>query len=185
MQITVLSISSTTVPTAKGSYQKLEVAFKKDGEIKGKTLMSFGGSAPAFKVLSKAQPNEVYEVEAVKNDKDFWDWVSAKKSDGSVPAADTPTSVTPTAPAGKVVGSNYETKEERTAKQVFIVRQSSITAALSLIGMQGRKTGVTPKDVTEVAKEFEDFVFGKDQGPAAVPSPAAQDLLDMADDVPL
>lgn len=55
----------------------------------------------------------------------------------------------------KVIGSNYETKEERAARQRLIVRQSSITAALAFLG---GKPGDINK-VLETAEQFCDWVF--------------------------
>lgn len=183
MQITVLSVTVSTTPTAKGSYQSAEVAYKaEDGQVKGKKVMSFGAGAPAFKALSKAQPGEVYSVTPVKNDKDFWDWTDVKKLDGSS-GASTQTGVTqPTEtarPAGKVMGSNYETSDERAAKQVFIVRQSSIANAVALKGSKA-----TPEEVIAVAKQFEAFVFSKEETPKVVAKPPV-DFDNFDNDVPL
>lgn len=51
--------------------------------------------------------------------------------------------------------STYETPEERAKKQVYIVRQSSITNAIAL---KGNKASV--EEIINVAKQFETFVFG-------------------------
>lgn len=55
--------------------------------------------------------------------------------------------------------STYETPEERAKKQVYIVRQSSISAAVDMLAANGGKK-TTAKEVIEVAKEFEAYVFG-------------------------
>jgi len=181
MEITVLSVSISTTPTAKGSYQSAEVAYKSaDGQIKGKKLMSFGDNGPAFKILSKAQAGEVYEVTPVKNAKDFWDWVDVKKLDGSSMNT-TPSIPTETlgraAPAGKVVGSNYPTADERADTQRYIVRQSSVANAVNL-----RKDGTQdPAEIIATAKEFEAYVFGK-ECPVVV---ATKSFDDFESDVPL
>lgn len=52
--------------------------------------------------------------------------------------------------------STYETPEERAKKQVYIVRQSSITAALTYIGDTKK---VSTNDVIAIAKQFEAYVF--------------------------
>jgi len=54
--------------------------------------------------------------------------------------------------------STYETPEERAKKQVYIIRQSSITAALNMLGTKAK----TVADVTSIAKQFEDYVMGRD-----------------------
>ena len=53
--------------------------------------------------------------------------------------------------------STYETPEERAKKQVYIVRQSSITAAINYRG-----TKVSIEDIITTAKQFEAYVFGVD-----------------------
>jgi hypothetical protein len=55
--------------------------------------------------------------------------------------------------------SNYETPEERAKKQVYIVRQSSITAALTFA--TGKKIS-TVKEILDIAKQFEAHVFGEE-----------------------
>lgn len=58
-------------------------------------------------------------------------------------------------------GSTYATKEERAQTQVYIVRQSSITAALKLAEVNGNKKA-TVSDVLKDATQFEQWVmFGK------------------------
>lgn len=179
MQITVLSVSVSTTPTAKGSYQSAEVAYKSDdGQIKGKKLMSFGAGAAAFKTLSKAQAGEGYEVTPVKNDKDFWDWTDVKKLNGSTSGDNTDTSAPSTQPrtTGKVVGSNYPTSDERADTQRYIVRQSSVANAVNL----RKDTTQNPAEIIATAKEFEAYVFGKE-----TTTPAAVPFADFHDDVPL
>jgi hypothetical protein len=154
--------------------------------------MPFGSSKPAFDALEKAQSGEAWDITLVKEG-EYWSWTTAKKSDGSAPVVDTPTNVTQTAPAGKVVGSNYETKEERAHRQVLIVRQSSIANAIAL----RKSETANVEEILEVARLFEDYVFGSQL--ATLPATpnlgqvikmsnigiATQHLMDMPDDVPL
>jgi hypothetical protein len=165
MNITILSKNIETKPTAKGSYQVADVAYKNNtfqGKVEGKKVMSFGASAQAFKVLAIAQPGETYEVTIVKNDKGYNDWTNLQKVDGAAapqqqaaPAASKPGSVANASPR-----STYETPEERAAKQVYIVRQSSIASAIAALSV-GSKTAVKKEDVLTLAKDFESYVFGK------------------------
>lgn len=67
---------------------------------------------------------------------------------------DTP-AIGPTTGTTKVAGSNYETKEERAARQRLIVRQSSLTAALAFLG--GKPGEI--HNVLKVADEFCNWVF--------------------------
>ena len=164
MNITILSIDIKTVPTAKGSYQVADVAYKNNsfqGKVEGKKVMSFGATKDAFAVLATAAPGDSFEVAVVKNDKGYNDWVSLAKG-GAAPAA---------APAGKAPTaspkSTYETPEERAQRQVLIVRQSSLSSAAAVL-TAGAKTPPAGDAVIALAKTFEAYVFGteqKDTGP--------------------
>jgi len=167
MQIQILNVTIETKPTAKGSYQKADVAYKNltfQGKVEGKGIMSFGATADSFKVLALAQPGEVYDVTAIKNDKGYLDWVKVTKA-GAVDANQQPTAATgpgnqPQRAATAAPRSTYETPEERAIKQVYIVRQSNLNTASNLLSV-GAKTPPTVEKVLEVAKQFEDYVFGR------------------------
>lgn len=72
--------------------------------------------------------------------------------------------------------STYETPEERAKRQVYIIRQSSLTNAISVLKTE--KNTPTPADVFALAQEMVDWVMEND-----VKSPASFD--DMMDDIPL
>lgn len=191
MIIQILSTAITTLPGKKAgtSYQSLEVAFKNKtfgDKVEGKKLMSFGGSAESFKILANAQMGEIYDVESVKNPAGFLDWVSAKKTDGSATVTATPA---PAAGSAKPTsGSNYtptpkstyETPEERAKKQIYIVRQSSISNAIETLTV-GAKTPPQIEDVIKVASQYEAFVFGSNEKTLAVTATSFDDL---EDDIP-
>lgn len=169
MNITILNVSVNTVPTAKGSYQVADIAFKNNtygGKVEGKKIMSFGAGKAAFEVLSVAQPGSTFEITTNKNDKGYIDWVSvqaaAQAGGNAVPVS----GVAPK-PAGSVGAAaprgNFETAEERAQRQVFIVRQSSIASAVSTLSA-GSKAALKKEDVVATAKFYEDYVFGKNQG---------------------
>jgi hypothetical protein len=186
VQIQILNITPSN-PTGKNgkSYSKLEVAFKNltfQGKVEGKQLMGFGATKPAHDALITAQPGEVYEIEIFKNDKGYNDWVNASKSIGAATAAggsiSPPTNSRPAStsatPSPK---STYETPEERAKKQIYIVRQSSLSNAIDLLSV-GSKTRPDVKEVIAVASEFEAFVFGDK------PADASFGDLDTMDDFP-
>jgi len=150
MQITVVEIGS---PVATGKYQTLEVIFKNEAnEVKNKKLVSFSNPA-VFKAVQGFAKGDVLEVETVKEG-EYWQWKSISKVDGNKAI----TAPTPDKPAGKVLGSTYATAEERAQTQVYIVRQSSISAALNLLPLSKGKP--TVENVLQIAKQFENFVFG-------------------------
>lgn len=97
-------------------------------------------------------------IDKEKNDKGFWEVQSITKNDGGAQA---PASNPTIAGAKATVSpkSTYETPEERAQKQVYIVRQSSISNAIDLLAANGGKKN-TVDDVIDVAKVFEAYVFG-------------------------
>ena len=161
MNITILSVQIATVPTAKGSYQVADVAYKNNsfqGKVEGKKVMSFGATANGFKALATAHPGETYEVEVVKNAAGYNDWVSLQKADVAVKAA--VVSAAAARPGQTAPRSTYETAEERAKKQVYIVRQSSVATAERLLSV-GAKAPVKVDEVIKVARELENYVFSQ------------------------
>jgi len=159
MNITILNVSVATVPTAKGSYQVADIAYKNNsfqGKVEGKKIMSFGATKNSFGVLSIAQPGDSFEIEVVKNDKGYNDWVSATKGGAATPAA-APNAASKAATASP--RGTYETPEERAQRQVLIVRQSSLSSAASVL-TAGVKTPPDADAVIALAKRFESYVFG-------------------------
>ena len=160
MLITLVDVSTPQVTkTAKGQYQAIEVSYKNEqGQIQGKKLMSFSNPT-VFKAIQEFAKGDILNVEAVKDDQGYWQWKAVQKSDGSEPV---PTA-RPASTGGKVTGSNYETPEERAKRQVYIVRQSSISSAIDLLKSNGNDVKVD--NVLEVAKQLENYVFGNSDTP--------------------
>jgi hypothetical protein len=176
MNITILSVDIKTVPTAKGSYQTADVAYKNNsfqGKVEGKKVMSFGATKDSFSTLALAQPGESYEVTIVKNDKGYNDWVSMAKAEAGASSPAVSASAGGKAPAA-TPRSTYETPEERAQRQVLIVRQSSLSASVNLL-LAGAKTPPSVESVLAIAKQFEDYVFGKQ---------ALGPISEMSDDFP-
>ena len=147
-----------TETESKGKYSICTVSYRgPDGKVEAKKLMSFGPASASFKVFKDASPNDVFEVKSEqvhneKDGKDYWYWTEAVVT-GKVDPSATKTVGTSTSPR-----STYETPEERARKQVYIVRQSSITAALGLLTLQG-SNDVDTDDVLDYARQFEHYVF--------------------------
>lgn len=170
MQIQIIATSVETKPTQKGSYQQLEVTFKNltYNKTESKKVMSFGANANAFKALADAQPGSVWDVEVTKNAQGYNDWTSVKPSvagQASEPTNASKPSTTSARPA-------YETPEERAQRQVFIIRQSSLSAAVATLSVGAK--GVKPSDVIALATEYTDFVLN---GPAVDRGPTGFDDL--------
>jgi hypothetical protein len=162
LKITVLSVQITSAPNKSGKlFQTADVAFKNHSfqdKIEGKKITQY--SEAAFKVL--ADPTAVgktFEVEIEKKD-GFNNWVSMQPAGAGAPAvANVPQgAAAPRSPASTPVRSTYETPEERAQRQVFIVRQSSLSNAVATLAVGSK--AVKSNDVISLAKEYEGYVFG-------------------------
>ena len=101
---------------------------------------------------------------------EYWNWLAIKKSTGE-------TTSMATKPATSSTGGNWETAEERKNKQVFIIRQSSITAALKMLELNGSKK-IAVKDVTLLADEITNWVLRQDK------QEADETMADLENDIP-
>ena len=164
MQISIVDVGSPNTHAAKNgrSYQSIEVMYKNDsGQAASKKLVSFRNPT-VFNHIKGLTKGDTVNVTTVKNSEGYWDWTGIE-GEGAVA-----TQETKPATGGRVTGSNYETKEERATRQVYIIRQSSLSTAVDLLGQGAKVT-----DVIATAKEFEAYVFAK-----------ATDFSDMEDDIP-
>lgn len=168
MKIQILSVEVKTVPTAKGSYQMADIAFKNltyQGKVEGKKCMSFGAGAAAFKILSVAQPSSVFEITVVKNPAGFNDWTEATPSTEGATSPQPPSGASYPSYAPKAASvapatrSTYESAEERAQKQVLIVRQSTLSNAINTLGA-GAKSPPKVEDILALARQYEAHVFG-------------------------
>jgi hypothetical protein len=174
MLIKIISVEANAVPGKQ--YKKIEVAFKNDkGEVKGKNLMDFGIKS-GIDILLNAKAGDALDVLTVKEG-EYWNWKEVKKAgEGSFEAsAPTGGSSAPSKGASTYQARDFETKEERAARQVMIVRQSSISSAVSLLKTEKNVPSVD--EVLRVASAFEEFVL-KTKSPVAA-------VIDMDDDVPM
>lgn len=156
MQIQIQFINANVED--KGKYKQAEIAFKDlaKGQVSSKKLMSFTNPV-VYKTLVDAKNGEIYTIDMEKNEKGYWDWIKAVTST----SVDTSNAVPPSK-ANVAPKSTYETPEERAKKQVYIVRQSSISAAIDTLKTD--KKNPTVAEVINVAKQYEDYVFGLDTG---------------------
>lgn len=158
MQIQIQFINASVED--KGKYRVAEIAFKDlaKGQVSSKKLMSFTNPV-VYKTLVDAKNGEIYTIDMEKNEKGYWDWIKAVTST----SVDTSNAVPP-GKANVAPKSTYETPEERAKKQVYIVRQSSISSAIDYMNGTGAIKKATAADVIFCAKEFESYVFGLDTG---------------------
>ncbi len=184
MNITILTTQTTThMNKANKPYQQLEVTYKNNtfGKVESKKLMPFGVQEGAFKALASSQQGDIFEVTVVKNAAGFNDWTEVKQqAPGAV--------VSPTAPAyganptnkgsnTVAVKSTYETPDERAKKQVYIIRQSSISAAINTLSV-GSKVAPAVESVLNLAQDYYNWVM---QSPEEV---VKQDIFSSVNDFP-
>ena len=158
MKVNIQEVTVSTVSQGKKNYQVAEVVYTSDrGENKNKKIMSFGNPA-VFAVLSK-QPRGWHTVET--EGAPYYNWSSIEAANDAAPSADVVKS-------GTVSKSTYETAEERKIKQLYIIKQSSISNAIEFMSKQGGE--FTVNNVITVAGAFVDYVYGTDETLGAVDS---------------
>jgi hypothetical protein len=155
----------------KGKYKVALVAYRDQGKAKDKKVMSFGAQEGAFKALQKLEGKAKginLTVTMEKNKDGYWDWIQLAEGGGG---ADTSS-----ASGGNAVPAkgNWETPEERATKQVYIVKQSSLSNAIAVLNQIKKSYEVA--EVITLAKEFESFVFGSNEKPSFVD--------ELTDDIP-
>lgn len=152
--IKIQEVDIEFVKKGKNGYHKATVTYTDEAKDKNfsKTLMSFK-NPKVFGVIQEASPGDRFEVE-VKKEGDFYEWVTINEPSAKAAPSRAPASSAATAPRG----GSWETPEERARKQVYIVKQSSLTAALALLELRG-DTEATKDDVIGLARDFVEFVF--------------------------
>jgi hypothetical protein len=155
-QITILKVEKETSP--KG-YVVTNVSYKNaEGKVKGMKVFPFKEQASVAAAFSDASPGDVYEAAFRKNDKDFWEFAPTPTKTGATEKVSTASA----GAAGAQRSGNWETTEERAARQVMIVRQNCVGNAVALLTLQGDKKA-TVATVTDIASQLEDFVMGRDR----------------------
>lgn len=151
-QITILKVEKEVSP--KG-YTVTNVSYKNaEGKVKGMKVFPFKEQASVAAAFADAKPGDVYEAAFRKNDKDFWEFAPTPTKTGATEKVSAAAGA-----SGGTTRSNWETSEERAARQVMIVRQSSLSTAVAL------KPKATVEEIIGVAKQFEDFVMGREPKP--------------------
>ena len=179
MLIKIVSIDAELRTAKNGkSYKALTVIYKgSSGKIENKTLMPFGANERTVKILSEATPGSSWEVTTVKNDAGYWDWPEVAPSNGEPVAQSASPAKSGTSYGGGE--SRYETSEERAKKQIYIIRQSSLSSAVATL-TAGVKTPPSGEQVIALAKQYESYVLDTDIGQEVVASPAT--VADLEDD---
>jgi hypothetical protein len=178
MRVKILDVSVETVSTGKKPYKKATVAYMSEGQARTQSVIDFA-NPDVFKKLSQYVGKEA-DVTVTKNAGGYNQWAAIADASNDAPAASSiPTSSTPAA-TNRVTGSNYETPAERAVKQVYIVKQSSLSAAVALAASNKEKK--SKEEIVADAQFFVDFVF--DNKPKETGATVGSGFDDMADDIP-
>lgn len=185
MQIQIINVAKSNQTSKAGKpYEQLEVTFKNityGGKVEAKKLMPFGENKNAFEALKNANNGDSFDVTVVKNTAGFNDWPVVGPV-GSAPAAVPSAGFTPaSAPSAQAAPARggWETPEERAKKQVYIIRQSSLSTAVAALST-GSKTPPEADAVITYAKQLEAYVFE-----LAAPAEDKSGFDTMFEDVPL
>lgn len=158
IEVKSIDIVKATTKTGK-PYEFIDLMYKNKSfqdKVEGKKVMPFGNKE-VFEVLKNSEKGDLFYIGRTKNTDGFWDWdkisevpnglgayyeeVGHKQQTKAEPAA---SKTTP-----------WETPEDRARKQIYIIRQSSLTNAVNtLVG------NVNPEDVKSTAQNYIDFVLG-------------------------
>lgn len=165
MQIEIINVAVTQVPTAKGSYGRAEVTYKNKSfqdKVESKPIMDFSAK-DVYNVLKDAKFGDVFTIAREKNDKGFWDWKKIVTGDeGAMFNEEEKKGISSMAtPANTSPRSTYETADERAARQVLIVRQSSVSSAIA--ALKTEKVQLDANAIIDLARELEAYVM-KDMG---------------------
>lgn len=167
MLITLKEVVVETQTKGKNRWQTATVAYEFNGEHRTQKMMSFS-NPDVFKTIQEFQPDDKLDVTVTKNDQGYNQWAKVEK------VSEAPAKAATAATGGTYKGSTYETPEERKIKQLYIIRQSSISNAISFLGQD-----VPVELILETAQKFVDFVY--DNPFSERPSPT---LEEMDSDVP-
>ena len=186
MKIKVVAVEIGNAKTKNGKdYQFLEVTYKNlsfEGKTESKKIMPFG-SKEVFNELKVAGNGDVFTLLREKDNDGYWQWVGISAGDVEIETTQAQATTAPKAGGATAVPakSTFETAEERAKKQVYIVRQSSISSAIDLLKTE--KKVPTVGEVIEVAQQFEAYVFGNDE--VAVANPVKVNKFVEDNDIPL
>ena len=160
----------TIAKNGGGSYKGVRFTYRdtKDDSIKERGIHE---NALKYNPTLKASLSELKSGEdftmTLEKEGEFWNIKGLIK--GNVPT-NTPAKG-PTQSFNATPKSTYETAEERAYKQICIVRQSSITQALTFINQKAildNNSLATVEDIIAVAKQFEAHVFRTESGVDAI-----------------
>ena len=178
MKIKILSVNNED----KGKYNQLTVNFKNldTGVVMATKVMSF--TVPdVYARLKDAAVDSIFDVQSVKNAKDFWEWKSVEPLKETEVASPKKASF---AAKANTAGRDFETSAERHIRQKLIVRQSSLSAAIEASKSFGDAVN-GGEDVLAIAEVYENWVYrGTPFDTGIKAKTPAKSIEDIDDDIP-
>jgi hypothetical protein len=158
MLIQVTSVGEVVTKQGKKvPYKMFELNYLSNGRAGKKQIMSF---TDVFKTLLASAEGEEFEI-TTQQDGEYTNWATAtSKGVTTAPnsAHQSPADRMP-AKGATAFKSTYETPEERAKKQVYIIKSVALKEAVSFHTGQ-EDLEFTVQDVLNIAKQFEEYVFG-------------------------
>jgi hypothetical protein len=148
INIEVVDVTVEDVPKPKGgTYEKATVVYKGfEGKLESKALMGFATPKEVWEKVTTAKKGDCFSIDREKDPSGkYWNWIGVSRQETPVSTA---------GPAKAPAKPTYETPEERAQKQVYIIRQSSITNAVNLLG-----SGASVEEVLTTADRFVNYVM--------------------------
>lgn len=146
--------SNVVIPEGK-KYKVCELSYKtEEGKVKSMKIFGFAEQKAVFDVAASAAKGDVLEATFKQNEKGYWEFGSLANTGEKQGTEDSPK----TGSGGARTG-NWETPEERAARQVLIVRQSSFGSAVAYA--ESQKLKVSIDEVIGLAQQIEAYVMGK------------------------
>lgn len=157
-------------------YKVNEVAYKNHSFQDKLEEVKVNSYSKIFPKVGEMQTGQSFLIDKEKNDGGFWEWQSIVPISPDQLASSTKESIKDTGSIKAIqVKSTYETPEERAKKQVYIVKQSSISNAVSMLSV-GAKAPLKREEVLLLAQELVNWVFSTSPGGA---------FDDIPDDIPV
>jgi hypothetical protein len=149
----IQEVTVEKVVKGRSNYEVANVNYLVGDTAKTQKIVSFA-NPQVFKAVQALVGKTVQISTVVANGYTNWSEVVEAAGDSAPASTGAPGTST-----GRTSVSTYETPEERKIKQLYIVRQSSITNAIATLSL-GAKAPLDPQAVLGIAQTYVDFVYG-------------------------
>lgn len=153
--MSVVAVEAKTATSKVGKpYKLVELAYKNNtyqGKLESVKINQYSA---VFNQVAGMQQGQVYDVTKEKDASGFYQWLAVSQQ---APGTVAPTAVSQNAPVS-VAAAKGAYAEQDAKKQIYIVKQSAVKAAVDLLSI-GAKTPPSTQSVLEQAQKFVDYVF--------------------------